>query len=295
MFPLDLIWCFMKVELINKSNVIPIYQIDAFTDKTFKGNPAAICLISENYSDTTLQKIAAEMNLSETAFLYVPNISEIKKLSRFRLRWFTPQVEVKLCGHATLATSHLLFNILNIDSHSVIYETLSGELIASKHEDGVVLDFPMNEPEITKPLPTLLNALGVKTAEAFAYSKGVTDLLIELDSKEIISGLKPDFEKLKRLSLSLEIRGVIVTARGGESYDFISRFFAPWVGINEDPVTGSAHTLLAPYWAKKLGKKEMKGYQMSARGGEINVKVLEKNRVELIGKSTLVLKGEFFV
>ncbi len=283
------------MEKINKANVIPIYQIDAFTDEPFRGNPAAICLISENYSDLTLQKIAAEMNLSETAFLYVPNIEEIKKLNRFRLRWFTPQVEVSLCGHATLATSHLLFHILKIDSNSVTYETLSGELIASKTGDGVILDFPMYESEITESLPTLLNALGVKTAEVFAYSKDVTDILIELDSKEIISGLKPDFEKLKRLSLSYEIRGVIVTARGGENYDFISRFFAPWVGINEDPVTGSAHTILAPYWAKKLGKKEMKGYQMSERGGEITVKILENNRVELIGKSILVLKGEFFI
>ncbi len=280
---------------INKANVIPIYQIDAFANEPFRGNPAAICLISENYPDITLQKIAAEMNLSETAFLYVSNIDEIKELNRFRLRWFTPQVEVKLCGHATLATSHLLFHLLKIDSNSVTYETLSGELIASKTEDGVILNFPMHEPEITESIPTLLDALGVKTAEAFAYSKGVTDMLIELDSKEIISGLKPDFERLKRLSLSFEVRGVIVTARGVENYDFISRFFAPWVGINEDPVTGSAHTILAPYWAKKLGKKEMKGYQMSERGGEITVKILENNRVELIGKSILVLKGEFFV
>ncbi|MCK4895797.1 MAG: PhzF family phenazine biosynthesis protein [Candidatus Heimdallarchaeota archaeon] len=274
---------------------MPIYQIDAFTEAPFRGNPAAICLISENYPDKTLQKIAAEMNLSETAFLYVPNINEIKKLNRFRLRWFTPQIEVKLCGHATLATSHLLFHILKIDSNSVTYETLSGELIASKTEDGVILDFPMNEPEITESFPTLLDALGVKTALVFAYSKGVTDVLIELNSKEIISSLKPDFEKLKRLSLRLEIRGVIVTARGGEDYDFVSRFFAPWVGINEDPFTGSSHTILAPYWAKKLGKKEMKGYQMSERGGEITVKILENNRVELIGKSILILKGEFFV
>ena len=285
----------MKVEMISKDNVIPIYQIDAFTDKSFKGNPAAICLISENYPDITLQKIAAEMNLSETAFLYVLNIDEIKKSNKFRLRWFTPKVEVNLCGQATLATSHLLFHILKIDSNSVIYKTLSGELIASKTEDGVILDFPLNEPEITEPLPTLLDALGVKTAEVFAYSKGVTDILIELDSKEIISALNPDFDKLKRLSLSLEIRGVIVTSRGGDNYDFISRFFAPWVGINEDPVTGSAHTILAPYWAKKLGKTEMKGYQMSKRGGEIAMKILKNSRVELIGKSVLILKGEFYV
>ena len=281
--------------MINNVNTIPIYQIDAFTDEPFKGNPAAICLISEDYPDTILQKIAAEMNLSETAFLYVPNVDEIKRLSRFRLRWFTPQIEVNLCGHATLATSHLLFHILKIDSNTVVYETLSGELFASKREDGVMLDFPMNDPEIIESLPKLLAALGLKTAEAFAYSKSVKDLLIELDSKKTISELKPDFEKLKQLSFNRDIRGIIATARGGTNYDFISRFFAPWVGINEDPVTGSAHTILAPYWAKKLSKMEMKGYQMSERGGEIIVKVLEKNRVELIGKSTLVLRGEFFV
>jgi PhzF family phenazine biosynthesis protein len=285
----------VKVEMINKNNIIPIYQIDAFTDEPFKGNPAAICLISENYPDIILQKIAAEMNLSETAFLYIPNVDAIKELSRFRLRWFTPQVEVNLCGHATLATSHLLFHILKIDSNSVVYETLSGELIATKKEGGVIMNFPMNEPEITEPFPKLIDALGIKEVKAYAYSKNVKDLLIEVDSKETISNLKPDFEKLKRLSLDPEIGGIIVTARGGENYDFISRFFAPWVGINEDPVTGSAHTILAPYWAKKLSKKEMKGYQKSERGGEITVKVLEKNRVELIGKSTLVLKGEFFV
>jgi len=189
----------------------------------------------------------------------------------------------------------LLFHILKIDSNSVTCETLSGEVIASMTEDGVILDFPMNEPEITESLPSLLDALGVKTAEVFAYSKGVIDMLIELDSKEIIFGLKPDFEKLKQLSLNFEIRGVIVTARDVENYDFISRFFAPWVGINEDPVTRSAHTILAQYWAKKLGKKELKGYQMSERGGEITVNILENNRMELIGKSILVLEGEFFV
>ena len=281
--------------LVNEKETIPIYQIDAFTEEPFKGNPAAVCLISKDYSDIILQKIAAEMNLSETAFLYISDKKDIRNQNRFRLRWFTPQVEVNLCGHATLATSHLLFHVLNIESTRVFFETLSGELSASKTEFGVLLDFPMNKPKLIDPPKELLDALGLKTVIAAAYSSDVTDILIEIQDSSKVESLKPHFDKLKQISTDILIRGVIVTAKSEGKYDFVSRFFGPWVGINEDPVTGSAHTILTPYWSEKLNKTEMKAYQMSDRGGELEIKLTPNNRVELVGNSTLVLSGEFFV
>ncbi|MBY9002267.1 MAG: PhzF family phenazine biosynthesis isomerase [Candidatus Heimdallarchaeota archaeon] len=275
--------------------MFPIYQIDAFTDEPFKGNPAAICLLSKDYPDRVLQNIAAEMNLSETAFLYISDKQNICKQKRFRLRWFTPQVEVNLCGHATLATSHLLFHIHKIDSDYVTYETLSGELSATKTENGVLLDFPMNKPELIEPPLELLEALGLKTVIATAYSSDVEDILVEIEDMSAVKSLKPKFNNLKQISTDIPIRGVIVTAKGEDKYDFVSRFFGPWVGIDEDPVTGSAHTILAPYWAEKLNKSVMKAYQMSNRGGEVHVKLPSNDRVELVGNSFLVLKGEFYV
>jgi len=273
---------------------IPIYQIDAFTNQAFRGNPAAICVIRKDLPDDILQKIAAEMNLSETAFLYVPNEANIKEINSFRLRWFTPKVEVNLCGHATLATAALLFYEINIYSDNVTFHTLSGDLIAYRRDEGVVLDFPLNEPKDIKPPEELLQILGIAKVENIAYSEKMNDILVELEDEEQVMQVQPNFEKMKELDLDITIRGVMITAKATEKYDFVSRFFAPWAGINEDPVTGSAHTILTPYWSKKLNKDEMVASQISERGGKLRVKILDNNRVEIAGKAKLVLKGDFF-
>ena len=276
------------------SEKISIYQIDAFTDQAFKGNPAAICLIMKEYPDEILQQIAAEMNLSETAFLYISEEVNLKEINSFRLRWFTPKVEVNLCGHATLATAALLFYEINIYSDNVTFHTLSGDLKAFRRDEGVVLDFPLHDPKDIEPPKELLEVLGVDKAINVAYSSKVKDVLVELENEEQIKEIQPDFEKMKELDLNLAIRGVMITARVTENYDFVSRFFAPWAGINEDPVTGSAHTILTPYWSKRLNKEEMLAFQMSERGGKLRVKMLENNRVEIAGNAMLVLKGELF-
>ncbi len=279
----------------SKNEAIPLYQVDAFTNEAFKGNPAAVCILSKDYDDSTLQKIAAEMNLSETAFVRVQDKSTMVKENVFPLRWFTPQVEVNLCGHATLATAAVLFYEIGIESDEVFFDTLSGRLSAKKINGGVALNFPKNEPEQIQVQDELLSALGINQYVNAAYAEGVTDILIELETELEVKYLKPDFSRLTKLSLDREIRGVMVTAKGTGDVDFVSRFFAPWVGIDEDPVTGSAHTILTPYWSKKLHKNAMKARQVSARGGELTVRLLETERVEIVGKTKLVVKGELLL
>jgi PhzF family phenazine biosynthesis protein len=274
---------------------IDVFQVDAFTDEPFKGNPAAVCIIYKEYPDIVLQKIAAEMNLSETAFIYVPEIDQIRTTDTFRLRWFTPQVEVNLCGHATLASSAVLFYELDIEADKVFFNTRSGELSAKRLDDGIGLNFPINEPEDVPISQELLDALEIDECINMTYAPEVTDILVEVKDAETVSKIKPDFTKLLKLNLDIDIRGVMVTAKGYNDIDFVSRFFAPWVGINEDPVTGSAHTILAPYWSKKLDKLEMNAYQMSERGGVLKLKLINNNRVEIIGKTALVLKGKLFL
>jgi len=281
--------------MIRDSEIISIYQVDAFTDVPFKGNPAAICLITKDYPDEILQKIAAEMNLSETAFIYIPYIDRIKETNTFRLRWFTPKVEVNLCGHATLASASVLFFEVGINSDIVNFDTLSGRLSAKRIEKSIGLNFPLNNPEeITAP-EALIKAMKIKNCLATSYASGVTDILLEVKNEDEVRNVNPDFGELLNLKLDLEIRGVIVTSKGSGDVDFVSRFFAPWVGINEDPVTGSAHTILTPYWSKKLGKSEMKAEQLSERSGKLNVRLLKDDRVEIIGKTTLVFKGELII
>lgn len=275
--------------------VIPIYQVDAFTDENFSGNPAAVCILPYKIEDEIMQYIAFEMNLSETAFLL--NISEkpIKKSEVFSLRWFTPEVEVPLCGHATLATAKVLFSDVGIKSRKITFKTLSGDLNIKKEKDGILLNFPSGEPEPIDPIKRILEVLRVKNAENFAYSRKLKEVLIHLDSEEQVKNLNPNFEEMKKIKFKLNILGIIVTSLGSPPYDFISRFFAPWVGINEDPVTGAAHTVLTPYWAKILNKKEMLAYQVSKRGGKIKVRLSSKNRVDLIGEGVIVLRGELYL
>jgi len=281
--------------MIGYKDTIPIFQVDAFTDVPFKGNPAAVCLIKRDYPDEILQKIAAEMNLSETAFVYIPDFEKISETDTFRLRWFTPKAEVNLCGHATLASASVLFFEVGINADVVNFDTLSGRLTSKKINDSIGLNFPLNDPQIITPPKSLLDAIGIKECQAAAYAPNVTDILLELGNESEIQSVSPNFGKMLDLKLDLDIRGVVITSRDSKNVDFVSRFFAPWFGINEDPVTGSAHTILTPYWSKKLDKKEMLASQLSERGGKLKVKIVENNRVEIIGKTSLVLKGEFYL
>ncbi|MCP4994497.1 MAG: PhzF family phenazine biosynthesis protein [Gammaproteobacteria bacterium] len=259
-----------------------IYQVDAFTSKPFGGNPAAVCLLSGPVSDGWMQQVAAEMNLSETAFLLPLASGE----ADFSLRWFTPRVEVNLCGHATLASAHVVWQSgLIPGSEAIRFKTLSGLLSARSEMGRIVLDFPASRVVESDMPEGLVDALGIAPV---ALYRGGEDLLVLLKDKQAVEGLSPDFVQLARQP----VRGVIVTASAaGSGFDFVSRFFGPAVGIDEDPVTGSAHCLLAPFWAERLGKTEMRGWQASRRGGEVGVRLV-RDRVDLIGEAVTVMAGE---
>jgi PhzF family phenazine biosynthesis protein len=259
---------------------VPIYQVDAFTDKPFAGNPAAVCLLDGPADEAWMQNVGREMNLSETAFLY-------RRDDGFDLRWFTPAVEVELCGHATLASAHVLFTegYLAAD-YAARFHTRSGLLTAERKNDWLELDFPATAPKEAEAPPGLLEALGV--AEAAFVGKTRFDFLVEAAGEEVVRGIEPDARRLRELN----VRGVMVTARAAPGeYHFVSRFFAPGAGINEDPVTGSAHCALGPYWGAKLGREEMVAFQASARGGVVKV-TLAGDRVKLAGKAVTVLRGK---
>jgi len=255
---------------------LPIFQADAFAAGLFKGNPAAIVPLTEWLSDELMQQIAMENNLSETAFF-------IPEGDHFHIRWFTPKAEVKLCGHATLATAHILFNELNFKGDLLEFTSLSGILTVKKVEDKLQLDFPADFAQEVESIDTFAEAFGTKPLQTW---KGRTDYLLLFDSEEIIQNLQPNIQLL----LSTNARGVIATAKGNE-VDFVSRFFAPTVGVNEDPVTGSAHTTLIPFWANKLDKTELTALQLSARGGQLWC-TLSGDRVYIAGKAVTYLKGE---
>lgn len=256
-----------------------IYQVDSFTKVPFKGNPAGVCLLDKAADADWMRNVAAEMNLSETAFLF-------PEKDAFNLRWFTPTVEVEMCGHATLASAHILWEqgVLEIDREAR-FDTLSGLLTAKKIGKKIELNFPSTPAKECPPPKGLLEALG---AEAEFVGMNKYDYLVELKSTDDVINVQPDFKILK----SLGIRGVMITAMDKDgSYDFISRFFAPGAGIDEDPVTGSAHCTLGPYWGEKLGKKELRAYQASKRGGEVSV-MLDNDRVRLGGEAVTVFKIE---
>ena len=258
---------------------IPVIQVDAFTDMPFRGNPAAVCLLSEPKGDAWMQAVGTEMNLSETAFLTIDG-------DGYRLRWFTPKVEVDLCGHATLASAHVLWSEGRVPSNQPIrFYTRSGMLTASLIGDRIELDFPLESPTENPPSPGLVEALGVPPKYV---GKNRFDFLVEVGSEDTVRRMTPSFAQLAQV----EARGVIVTARSaGQGFDFVSRFFAPRAGINEDPVTGSAHCCLGPYWQQRLQKSEFVAYQASARGGVIHVRV-DGNRAILGGQAVTVLRGE---
>jgi PhzF family phenazine biosynthesis protein len=270
---------------------IPLYQVDAFTDTPFRGNPAAVCLMEEEADDATLQAIAAENNLSETAFLWAEGGGGFEEAGSYHLRWFTPAAEVPLCGHATLATSTVLFDALSYPRDEISFRSLSGPLTARRRPDGVLLDFPADEVEPLDPPAGLMEALGVADAREVMYARRLGDVLVRLPSAEAVRGLDPDFRGMLEATRGTDINGAIATAGGEPPYDFVSRFFAPWWGVDEDPVTGAAHTVLAPFWAERLGKRVMRAHQASRRGGDLTVEVAEGGRVHLIGKAVIVIEG----
>ncbi|MXX72356.1 MAG: PhzF family phenazine biosynthesis protein [Gemmatimonadetes bacterium] len=263
---------------------IPFYTVDAFTDTPFSGNPAAVCLEIDALPDRAMANIAREMNLSETAFVYRAGEGGAR-----RLRWFTPAVEVPLCGHATLASAHVLLREAGLPG-PVRFHSLSGPLAVHAEGDRLRLDFPAN-PAAEAPMPAgLADALGVGAGGATFAVSGKVALVVVGTEAEVLA-LRPDFGALARVVLPGGVMGVAATAPGAApDVDFVSRFFAPWVGVDEDPVTGVAHTTLTPWWSRVLGRAEMSARQRSARGGALAVRDLGE-RVELVGQAVTVAKG----
>jgi len=259
---------------------LTIYQIDAFTSKIFGGNPAAVIPLEEWISDELMQGLAMENNLSETVF-FVPT-SPTKE--EFEIRWFTPAAEINLCGHATLASAYVLYNFLNFKNQKLVFHSKSGKLEIEKRADLFVMDFPAWKPIRIHDYPeNLQQVLGVNEIVGVYKSR---NLLVELNKEEDVQHAKPDFTALKKTG-----EKVIITAPGIEDVDFVSRFFAPTVGIDEDPVTGSAHSVLIPFWSEKLNKKKMHAKQLSKRGGELWVGYWG-DRVSMAGQCVFYMKGE---
>lgn len=259
---------------------IPIYQVDAFTNERFKGNPAAVCPLDNWLPAAVMQNIAAENNLAETAFVVAAG-------ENFEIRWFTPTVEVDLCGHATLASAYVLFNELGFSGDQINFIShLSGPLSVTKNGSILALNFPVDSLTELPLKPEF--AAGLSKGPRVVF-KGKTDYLFVYDTEAEILALQPDFVALKAHA----VRGIIVTAPG-ETTDFVSRFFGPACGVNEDPVTGSAHTTLTPYWAAILGKTELTARQLSQRTGDLTCNLMG-DRVEIAGEAVLYLKGEIEV
>ena len=268
------------LESAEGAGILKLLQIDAFTSQPFRGNPAAVCFLDRDRDAEWMQRVAAEMNLAATAYL-------LRRDDGWSLRWFTPAVEVDLCGHATLASAHALWqeHLLG-ERDTARFHTRSGLLTAERQGDWIELDFPDRVAEAIDPPDGLLDALGV--SDPIWVGRNQDDFLVEIGSEELLEALNPDHSRLRHQTA----RGVIVTSRGARGeYDFVSRFFAPGSGIDEDPVTGSAHCALAPYWAPRLGKTEFLAYQASARGGVVRVR-LAGDRVKLGGQAVTVLRGE---
>lgn len=259
---------------------IPFFQVDAFSNKAFGGNPAAICILNSWLDNDVLQKIAAENNLSETAFL-VPVTP-----GNYELKWFTPTIEIDLCGHATLASAFVLFEYYDQDKTVLKFQTASGDLLVEKSAKLLSMNFPARPPSEANPPEILSEALGVEAS----YVLESRDLLAVFEDENTIQNMTPDFDKLKKIQSHF---AVIVSAPG-ECSDFVSRFFAPNAGINEDPVTGSAHCTLIPYWAKRLNKNKLHAFQLSSRKGEIFCEY-SGDRVRISGHSTLFAKGEIYI
>lgn len=263
-------------------HIVPLYQVDAFSENVFEGNPAAVCVLNEALDVTIMQSIAAENNLAETAFVRLDT-------QPYELRWFTPTTEVALCGHATLASAHVLFNEGLVTADRIDFQSLQSGVLSIKREvEGrYTLDFPADRLESYALSNAQMEAIGAPVIDA---AKGQTDLILRVDSPKSVALASPDLIAIK----NWPFRGVIVTSKGEGEVDFVSRFFGPAVGVDEDPVTGSAHTSLAVYWAERLKKTKLSAYQASKRGGSL-ICELDGDRVKLTGNARLYLKGEIYV
>ncbi|XP_055969388.1 phenazine biosynthesis-like domain-containing protein [Sorex fumeus] len=282
---------------------LPIFIADAFTAEAFRGNPAAVCLLENELDEDMHQKIAREMNLSETAFIRkLSPTDNFTQSACFGLRWFTPASEVPLCGHATLASAAVLFHKIKNVNSTLTFMTLSGELRARKGEDSIILDFPLypaNPQDFGEVKELIKTALGDTEVQDIRYSPDTRKLLVRLSDtydRSFLENLKVNAQSLLQVENTGRVRGLIVTLKGKagaqpQAIDFYSRYFAPWVGVAEDPVTGSAHTVLGSYWSQQLGKKEMRAFQCSPRGGELGISLRSDGRVDIRGGAAVVLEG----
>ncbi len=262
----------------------PVYLVNAFTEQYYKGNQAAVVMVEEFPADTSLQALAREFGFSETAY--------VKRLGfgKYQIRWFTPEIEVNLCGHATLAAAKVLFHEIIPQEKLILFQSLGGDLLARKQREGIQLDFPTDPPLPIEADGKMLKALSQANAEEILFSAFTQNLIVVYKDAETVRSLKPDFSILNKLN-NHKIAGIAVTAADTGKYDYICRYFAPQEGINEDPVTGSAQTCLAPYWGNRLGKLELNGWQASERGGEFKIRLTE-NRILISGRAFIYLKGE---
>ena len=286
---------------------LEIFTVDSFSDRPFAGNPAAVCLVrgavADRLNETLMTRIAAEINLSETAFVVEEEGRKFETSSEFSLRWFTPTCEVDLCGHATLATAAVLFHKLSNPHQELRFTSKSGVLKALKSGEEITLDFPLNPcmpvSDSTDIQSLITTAVGSTPLQAVQYSPTTKKLVLRLPdtfTRSELENLPVDPQALLNVPQQgeIQVKGVILTVKGTE-YDFISRYFAPWVGIPEDPVTGAAHTVLAGYWSEQLGKKQLLARQCSARGGDVRVEVGEGGRVYLSGRAYIVMEGKLFI
>ncbi|NWI92085.1 PBLD protein, partial [Pitta sordida] len=280
---------------------IPIFTVDAFTDRPFSGNPAAVCLLENDLDEDLHQKIAIEMNLSETAFIRKLHPGDdFTRSSCFGLRWFTPASEIALCGHATLASAAVLFDIQKNTNSVLTFVTMSGELKAKQMKDHIVLDLPLYTayPQALQEVEELIKAaVGDKIVQDLRYSPDTKNLLVCLSDtyeRSVLEELKVGAERFLSAEKTGKVKGLILTLKGnssGKGPDFYSRYFAPWYGVLEDPVCGSAHAVLSSYWSERLGKKEMLAFQCSRRGGELKISLRSDGRVDIAGQTAVVLKG----
>lgn len=267
-----------------KKNQIQTFIVDSFTDEAFKGNPAGVCILNEAISEDLMLSIAQELNFSETAF-----IRSLPQPSQYTIRYFSPKMEIPLCGHATLASAKVLFEKTDIEKiHFITIQDL--DLPIQKSGDGLIMEFPVYTTSSSSIPTSLLQALGLEAFINCEYNRETNILLVQIDSTEVLAKLAPDFEALYKSHKS--INGVLVTAQStADEYDFHSRYFWPWSGTNEDPVTGGTHTFLTPYWAKRLNKSTMKSFQSSARSGFMEVELLNEHSFQIKGKAVIVFEG----
>lgn len=295
-------YVFLQKQPVRKMK-LPIFVADAFTAKAFRGNPAAVCLLEDKLDEDMHQKIAREMNLSETAFIRkLDPTDNFTQSSRFGLRWFTPASEVPLCGHATLASAAVLFHKIKNVNSTLIFVTLSGELKARRAEDGIILDLPLYpaHPQDFHEVKDLIKtAIGDTQVQDICYSPDTRKLLVRLSDtydRSFLEKLQVNTQSLLQVENTGKVKGLILTIKGDpggqtQAFDFYSRYFAPWVGVAEDPVTGSAHTVLSSYWSQQLGKKDMHAFQCSCRGGELEISLRPDGRVDIKGAAAIVLEG----